>query len=113
LDTVYVWHGKGSTPSERIAALAYAQNLAVAGNITELFEGVNDDDEMFWMILGSDEYAKADHWRWRANTTAAEPKLWRYDESLAPHQASHKFRTVHTRRSTHPTVHFHDRSTKC
>jgi hypothetical protein len=65
--------------------MSYAADLSTSGNIAELFEGVDDDDEMFWMILGSDDYAKADHWRWRSNTTASEPKLWRYDSSLAPH----------------------------
>jgi hypothetical protein len=81
LDTIYVWHGRGSTPAEREAATAYARSLAPSGNIVELVEGVNDDDEMFWMILGNDDYAKADYWRWRPSTAGTEPKIWRVDAS--------------------------------
>jgi hypothetical protein len=80
LDTVYVWYGKGSTTPERIEALEYAKNLAGEGSVVELREGIDDDDEMFWMILGNDDYANADHWRWRSSLSGTEPKLWRYTE---------------------------------
>jgi hypothetical protein len=88
LDTVYVWHGKGSILEERSAAVAYAQSFSGADNVVTLTEGVDDDDEMFWMILGSDEYANADYWRWRSTGTNIEPKLWQYDSNRAPHSVS-------------------------
>jgi hypothetical protein len=79
LDTIYVWHGRGSTPPERAAALTYARSLGFADNtsINELFEGESDDDEMFWMIMGSNEYAKADYWRWREHAGNPKPRAWR------------------------------------
>jgi hypothetical protein len=78
LDTLYVWHGRGSLADERRAALAYAQNLAKTGtSIIELTDGENDDDEMFWMILGNDEYAKADYWQWRRDTAEVDPCIWK------------------------------------
>lgn len=83
-----MWHGKGSIAEERSAAVAYAQSFSGADNVVTLTEGVDDDDEMFWMILGSDEYANADYWRWRTNGKNVEPKLWQYDSSRAPHSVS-------------------------
>jgi hypothetical protein len=79
LGSSYVWHGRGSLPRERSASRAYAHALAADGAaIVELVEGVNDDDEMFWMMLGEREYASADYWRWRANSGSAEPAaVWR------------------------------------
>lgn len=47
------------------------------GPPTELVEGETDDDEMFWMILGDDNYAKADYWRWRADSTVTDPYIWK------------------------------------
>jgi hypothetical protein len=82
LDTLYVWHGRGSKETERAEALEYAQGLASnGGNVIELSEGENDDDEMFWMILGDEEYAKADHWRWRRTSPSAVSRMWRVDAS--------------------------------
>ncbi|KAI0029659.1 hypothetical protein K488DRAFT_55918, partial [Vararia minispora EC-137] len=66
LGSSYVWHGRGSLAQERAAALSYAHGLAAEGApIVELVEGESDDDEMFWMMLGEREYARADYWRWR------------------------------------------------
>ncbi|KAL0956471.1 hypothetical protein HGRIS_002617 [Hohenbuehelia grisea] len=80
LDSVYVWHGRGSTSEERIAALNYARSICSnPASIQELIEGETDDDEMFWMILGTDEYANADHWRWRRSANVRDPKIWRVD----------------------------------
>ena len=82
LDALYVWHGRGAIDAERRAAVAYAQALAGAGGtVVELQEGVEssgDEDEMFWMILGDDDYAKADYWRWRG-TTDAEARIFKVD----------------------------------
>ncbi|KAI0071645.1 hypothetical protein K474DRAFT_1668817 [Panus rudis PR-1116 ss-1] len=78
LGTFYVWYGRGSIQSERKAALEYAQSMAPsADNVVELSEGKNDDDEMFWMILGDRDYAQADHWRWRSAAKTTDPRIWR------------------------------------
>lgn len=50
-------------------------------NVIELTEGDNDDEKMFWMILGSEDYGKADYWKWRAVSEDAEPRVWRADAS--------------------------------
>lgn len=84
LDTLYVWYGCGSTPAERKAALLYGQALGNGASVVELTEGENDDDEMFWMILGSDEYAKAHYWRWRATAGQPESRIWRVDAKGKP-----------------------------
>lgn len=65
LDSLWVWHGRGSTDAERAAALAYSKSL-IAGtekSVQEVEEG--NEDEMFWMFLGEDDYARADYWRWK------------------------------------------------
>lgn len=80
LDTLFVWHGCGSTTAERTAAMAYAETLTSSPDgITVLIENENDDDEMFWMVLGEDaEYAKADYWRWRSSIEYT-PRIWSVD----------------------------------
>ncbi|KAI0365644.1 hypothetical protein BV20DRAFT_953838 [Pilatotrama ljubarskyi] len=80
LDTYYVWHGRGSVPAERRAALEYAQGLASSPeNVVELTEDESQADEMFWMILGDGEYAKADYWQWRATAPSVDPRIWIVD----------------------------------
>jgi hypothetical protein len=80
LDRVYVWCGCGSPYRERNAALDYAQGLAAKGTIVvELTEGESDDDELFWMMLGDDEYARADYWKWRRSAGGSDPRIWRID----------------------------------
>ena len=84
LDTLYVWHGRGSRKEERDVALKYAQVLAGKGsNVVRLVEGESDDDEMFWMMLGEDYYAKADYWQWRKFSTDIDPRIWRVDSQNA------------------------------
>jgi hypothetical protein len=82
LSTVYVWHGRGSTPVERTAAVEYAKTLTSnPDEISVLIENEGDDDEMFWMVLGDDaEYAKADYWRWRPSV-GFTPRIWSVDSS--------------------------------
>ena len=78
-ETVYVWHGRGSSKQERQAALAYAKSLS--SNIVELHEDDGTEEEMFWIILGEGEYGKADYWRWKA----AQPwitRLWMVDSGV-------------------------------
>ncbi|KAL0575053.1 hypothetical protein V5O48_006898 [Marasmius crinis-equi] len=79
LDTVYVWHGCGSTDAERSAALQYGRKLS--SNIVELSQGVNDQEEMFWMVFGDDPFACADYWRWKRESTDTETHIWRIDTS--------------------------------
>ncbi|KAJ6625514.1 hypothetical protein B0H10DRAFT_613833 [Mycena sp. CBHHK59/15] len=80
LDTLFVWHGCGSTPEERKAASEYGQTLTSnPDNVVVLTEGENDDDEMFWMVLGEEaEYAKADYWKWRPSI-GISPRIWSVD----------------------------------
>ncbi|KAJ7446184.1 hypothetical protein B0H11DRAFT_2085464 [Mycena galericulata] len=69
LDTLFVWHGCGSTFVERQAATDYGRTLTSnPDDIIVLIENENGDDEMFWMVLGEEaNYAKADYWKWRAS----------------------------------------------
>ena len=84
LGSIYVWHGCGSLPAERKAALEYAQTLSPDPvSPIELVEGETDDDEMFWMILGDDDFAKADYWRWRHSSSETDPLIWRVDPGNA------------------------------
>ncbi len=81
LSTVYVWHGRGSPPAERNAALDYAKTLASnPDEVVILIENEGDDEEeMFWMVLGDDaEYAKAEYWKWRPSVGFA-PRTWSVD----------------------------------
>jgi hypothetical protein len=72
-------------PSERAAALAYAQGLGGdADSVIELKEGENDDDEMFWMILGDKDYAQAQHWKWRPTAEQPDPRIWKVENGIRP-----------------------------
>ncbi|KAF9565525.1 hypothetical protein CPC08DRAFT_815295 [Agrocybe pediades] len=86
LGSIYIWHGCGSTDNEREAALKYVQTFS-PDPITPivLVEGEDDEDEMFWMMLGNEEYAKADYWRWRRTTIDTDPKIWRVEADDGNH----------------------------
>ena len=82
LETFYVWHGRGSSPAEQSAALAYAKQLAPSeDNIVELTEDESQAEEMFWMMLGDGDYANADYWKWRSNAPSLDPRIWVVDAS--------------------------------
>jgi len=82
LGSVYVWHGRGSTVQERAAALKYTETFSAdAVSPVELNEDVDDNDEMFWMILGDDTFAKADYWQWRRTFNYLDPSIWRIELS--------------------------------
>src|ERR1700730_8881048 len=85
LGTTYVWHGKGSLPGERQAALGYARSLAAESNPVELVEQESDDNQMFWMMLGDAHYASADYWRCRPDLATALPRIWHVDSLSTPH----------------------------
>ena len=44
--------------------------------VIELYENERND-EMFWMILGEEEYANADYWKWRKNSSIIDARIWR------------------------------------
>lgn len=79
-----MWHGEGATPEERLAALQYARSLASdPSSIIELTEGGGDEDEMFWLILGEGDYAKADYWKWKPAIGSLEAQMWLVDADSA------------------------------
>ena len=43
----------------------------------ELYENEKNNDEMFWMILGDEDYANADYWKWRNNSPLIDARIWR------------------------------------
>ena len=73
-----MWYGVGSTGAERTAALQYARSIAEdPDNVAELAEG--EEDEMFWLILGEGEYAKADYWKWKPSLGPICARAWLVD----------------------------------
>ena len=60
LETVYVWHGKGSLKSERGAAMNHAQLIKREAKVVEVRQG--REDETFWMVIlsfnGNDVYLR-------------------------------------------------------
>jgi len=80
----YVWNGRGARPDEKKAAFDYAASLCGdADSVIVLDEGENDEDEMFWAVLGDGDrdYAKASCWAWRASANAYDPQLWKITAS--------------------------------
>ena len=47
--------------------------------MVELKEGETDKDEMFWTMLGDNDYAKADYWQWRRTAMNVNPRAWHID----------------------------------
>lgn len=54
--------------------MRYAKTLG--SNVIELSNDEGDDDDMFWMILGEDDYAQADYWKWRSSASHIGPRIW-------------------------------------
>ena len=84
IQVLYVWNGRGARPEEKEAAFEYANSLCGdAGSVVVLDEGKNDEDEMFWAILGDGdrEYANASYWTWRAGVGAVDPQIWKISAS--------------------------------
>ncbi|CAD6581118.1 MAG: hypothetical protein CYPHOPRED_001487, partial [Cyphobasidiales sp. Tagirdzhanova-0007] len=74
---LFVWHGKGSTDLERIAAYQYAQELSQGQrDIVEVYEG--REGSLFSDIMGDHDYASANFWRFRraADVTANEVAIY-------------------------------------
>ena len=80
----YVWNGRGARPGEKKAAFDYAASLCGdPASVIVLDEGVNDEDEMFWAVLGDGDrdYATASHWASRASVDADDPQIWKISAS--------------------------------
>ena len=99
LQIFYVWNGRGARPEEKKAAFDYAAGLSGdVENIIVLEEGKDDEDDMFWAVLGDGDrgYANAFHWTLRADTNTNDPHLWRISAS-AGHQVCTTHRAGETR----------------
>ena len=95
----YVWNGRGARPEEKKAAFDYATGLCGdADSVIVLDEGENDEDEMFWAVLGDGdrEYAKASHWAWRASVDMDGPQIWKIS-ALQSQQVGSVYRATETR----------------
>ena len=100
----YVWNGRGARPDEKKAAFNYATSLCGdADNVIVLDEGENDEDEMFWAVLGDGErdYAKASYWAWRAGVNAIDPQLWKI--SAPPNQQAGSIYRITGERLIYPS----------
>ena len=79
-----MWNGRGARPEEKKVAFNYAADLCGdPDSVIVLDEGEDDEDEMFWAVLGDGDrgYAKAFHWAWRANMSKNDPQLWKISAS--------------------------------
>ena len=100
----YVWNGRGARLEEREAAFNYATSLCGdSGSVVVLNEGENDEDEMFWAVIGDGdmEYAKASYWTWRAGVDANSPQIWKI--SASPNQRVGSVCCVTEKRLSHPS----------
>jgi hypothetical protein len=96
LQAFYVWNGRGARPEEKRAALDYATSLCGdLDSVDVLDEDDNDDDEMFWAVLGDGDrdYARASHWAWRAGASLCDPQLWKISASSSQ-QVDYIYRVV-------------------
>jgi len=58
--------------------LEYAHTFVPEGQSpVQLYEGESDNDEIFWIMLGGEDYAKADYWKWRKEAPTTDPIVWR------------------------------------
>lgn len=66
--------------NERTAIMEYAKSLINGTSLPiELLEGESDHDDIFWMILGEEDFARADYWKWRKTSGDANPLIWRVE----------------------------------
>lgn len=65
MNTIYVWHGRGALAAERSHALAYSALLA-GDSLTVMQFDEGNEDIVFWMCLGEDEWANASYWSERS-----------------------------------------------
>lgn len=68
--------------------------MTASANFLEFEEG--QEDQMFWMILGNDGYANADHWKFRGQLDRLGARVHVIDSSKSKSSVSeplYKFRT--------------------
>ena len=86
LSQVFLYHGRGSLRSERIAGRQYAALLAKdsPSEFIELEEDgrKTEDHELFWMCFGEEkgEGSRAEHWRFRGGLEEDEVTGWRVEK---------------------------------
>lgn len=100
-----MWNGRGARPEEKKKAFDYAVGLCDdADSVIVLNEGENDEDEMFWAVLGDGDrgYAKAFYWAWRADVNTNDPQLWKI--SASPGHEVCATRCVIEARLMHPSL---------
>lgn len=76
LEAVYVFQGRGASRKEREQAVEYAKSLCAPDASPIEFEE-DEEDEMFSMVLGAEEHAKADFWRFRNAVDDCLVRLYR------------------------------------
>ena len=78
LGQVYVWHGRGSLPTEQSQAMSYAAFISADSlPVTELNEGA--EDSMFWTYLGDNRWASAGFWSERRTMQRKAQSVWRVE----------------------------------
>ncbi|KAK9895903.1 hypothetical protein P389DRAFT_71575 [Cystobasidium minutum MCA 4210] len=90
---LFVWYGRGTPDEESRVALQYAEELARAGTgpkrkIAHMLEGAESD---LWRdIMGhEEEYAFANHWRFRLENSAVAQVATQFYEVNVSSDASH------------------------
>ena len=46
-------------------------------------EGEDDQDEMFWAMLGDEAWASADYWQWRKEAANVNPRVWLVEDGAS------------------------------
>ena len=83
IGSVYVFHGRGSSEAERAQSRKYADSLALPGVTPVVFEE-GQEDEMFAMMLGEENHAMADFWKYRNLVDDCLADLYRVDNRMSP-----------------------------
>lgn len=83
LEAVYVFQGRGASPKEREQAVEYGKTLCAPDASPIEFEE-DAEDEMFSMVLGAEEHARADFWRFRSVVDDCLVRLYRVHGPAQP-----------------------------
>ncbi|KAG8911196.1 hypothetical protein FRC01_005851, partial [Tulasnella sp. 417] len=83
LEAVYVFQGRGASSKEREQAVEYAKTLC-APNASPIEFEEDAEDEMFSMVLGAEEHARADFWRFRNVVDDCLVRLYRVHSASQP-----------------------------
>ncbi|KAF8342133.1 uncharacterized protein EI90DRAFT_1304399 [Cantharellus anzutake] len=75
LGQIYVWHGRGSLPTEQSQAVSYAALMSRDNlPVKEFNEG--REDSKFWTYLGNGSWANARFWSERRELQKRTPSAW-------------------------------------